>query len=84
MILKMMRAATAILSAALTFGLVLTAGARVEDAQVPGTAGTLENDPACKVTVAELVEKTGVTVDYGEQLVPMIGAVYLKLYAAVQ
>jgi hypothetical protein len=47
MILKMMRAATAILSAALTFGLILTAGARAEDAQVPGTAGTLENDPAC-------------------------------------
>jgi hypothetical protein len=77
-VLKMMRAATPILSAALTFGFILTAGARAQDAQMPGTAGTLENDPACKVTVAELVEKTGATVDYGEQLIPMTGAVYLK------
>jgi hypothetical protein len=43
-----------------------------------GTADTLKNDPGCKVTVVELVEKTGAAVDYDDPDFPLVGAVYLK------
>jgi hypothetical protein len=43
-----------------------------------GTVETLRDDPGREVTVAEVVEKTGATVDYDDRDFPLVGVVTLN------